>query len=241
MAYFKNWQKIEISGDKTIAYFRKRQNFEIRAHFGLSIVEKHTLLQEECIMRSSMKEFYMPVTHYAQSNDLRLRSFRIADAPAVFEYATDYQVTKFTHWQPHISMQQTHSFIKKQQVPNNRFLCAIEHKKERKIIGECGFINIQYPTAEIYYALSRYYWGHGLATQAVNMLMDYGFSTLFLTRIEAWIIADNFGSHRVALKNGMQCETVLYNHWYADEMYDIYVYAKEVSGHPEMMGEMAYL
>lgn len=171
----------------------------------------------------------MPTIYYAESKDLKLRTFRTSDASAIYEYASDNEVTKFTHWQQHKKINDTKEFIASQSIYNSsNLLLGIEHKKDKKIIGECGFITIDYPNAEMYYALSRYYWGHGLATQAVHSLLDYGFNHLFLTRIEAWIIADNFGSHRVAQKVGMQCETVLYDYWYTDnQQYDIYIYVKE--------------
>lgn len=175
----------------------------------------------------------MPARYYAESNDLGLRTFRTSDAFAIYEYASDEQVTKFTHWQKHKEINDTKEFITNRSIyDGSSLLLGIEHKKDKKIIGECGFITIDYPCAEIYYALSRYYWGNGLATQAVQSLLDYGFNSLFLTRIEAWIIADNFGSHRVAQKVGMHCETVLYDYWYTDnKQYDICVYVKEFNHH----------
>lgn len=181
----------------------------------------------------------MPTFYCAQTTDLRLRALHLRDAADVFEYASDYQVSKFTHWARHTSIHDTYAYIHNQS-RSQPLLWGIEHKKDKRIIGECGFVNMQYPCGEIYYALSRYYWGHGLATQAVAALMDYGFNTLHLERVEAWVIADNFGSHRVAEKTGMHHETTLYNHWYDDNaLYDINIYVKERLHEQPLIQEIA--
>ena len=58
--------------------------------------------------------------------------------------------------------------------------------------------------------------------------MTYGFKTMNLQRIEAWIVADNIRSHRVALRLGLEHQLILSNHWYGGEsLHDIYVYAIE--------------
>ena len=53
-------------------------------------------------------------------------------------------------------------------------------KEEQKLIGTCGFIkyDVTEHKAEIAYALSRKYWGRGLATEAASaflamVLMSY--------------------------------------------------------------------
>ena len=54
------------------------------------------------------------------------------------------------------------------------------------------------------YALWRGYWGNGFATEAATAVLDLGFDTLGLHRIEATIEPDNRASIRVAEKLGMR-------------------------------------
>ncbi|AOZ91982.1 GNAT family N-acetyltransferase [Paenibacillus crassostreae] len=56
--------------------------------------------------------------------------------------------------------------------------------------------------ATLGYILDRLYWGRGLATEAVELLINYGFRELGLTRIEGRCSEDNIASERVMVKNG---------------------------------------
>ncbi|WP_408011619.1 GNAT family N-acetyltransferase [Pseudalkalibacillus sp. A8] len=56
------------------------------------------------------------------------------------------------------------------------------------------------------------YWGRGYATDASNVLLDFGFSTLSLHRIVATYDPDNSRSAKVLTKLGMSYEGRLLNH-----------------------------
>jgi len=59
---------------------------------------------------------------------------------------------------------------------------------------------------EVAYTIAREYWGQGLATEAAQAILQYGFKTLNLSRIVSLIDPDNGASQRVAEKMGMTFE-----------------------------------
>ncbi|QQZ61745.1 GNAT family N-acetyltransferase [Paenibacillus sonchi] len=59
------------------------------------------------------------------------------------------------------------------------------------------------------YLLNPLWWGRGLATEAVGLLLDYSFQELGLLRAEGRCRGDNLRSERVMIKNGLTLERVL--------------------------------
>jgi RimJ/RimL family protein N-acetyltransferase/ADP-ribose pyrophosphatase YjhB (NUDIX family) len=54
--------------------------------------------------------------------------------------------------------------------------------------------------------------GRGLATRAVNVLVDYSFRALHLARVEAYVEADNQRAMRVATRSGLRREGIVRGH-----------------------------
>ncbi|MDI6739387.1 MAG: GNAT family N-acetyltransferase [Candidatus Edwardsbacteria bacterium] len=142
---------------------------------------------------------------------LRLRAFSLNDAPDMFEYASDPEVTRYVFWFPHESIQASIEFLNRHvQLAQNGEVTswAMEHRADGKMIGTCGFVwwRPEHGKAEIAFAISRKYWNKGLTTEAVNACIRFGFETMQLNRIEARCMPDNVGSERVMQKCGMSCE-----------------------------------
>jgi RimJ/RimL family protein N-acetyltransferase len=62
--------------------------------------------------------------------------------------------------------------------------------------------------AEIGYWLSEQHWGKGIVTEAVKLMVDYGFSNQSFTRIYAGIFSNNKASMRVLEKCEFRQEAV---------------------------------
>lgn len=88
-------------------------------------------------------------------------------------------------------------------------LLATVFKRDGQYIGRCGL----YPhrsddgtviagEAQLAYYLPRPYWGRGLATEAGQAFVQYGFGMLGLTRIQAGMNVNNLASIRVVQKLG---------------------------------------
>lgn len=82
---------------------------------------------------------------------------------------------------------------------------AIEDNLTKEFIGLFGLKvgSVKYRRGEIWYKIHSDYWRKGFATESVNMILDYGFDTLNLHRIQAGCAVDNIGSIKVLEKVGM--------------------------------------
>jgi ribosomal-protein-alanine N-acetyltransferase len=88
-------------------------------------------------------------------------------------------------------------------------LWATIHKETGKFIGRCGLLPWTIDgqdEVEVAYTIAREYWGQGLATEAAQGILRYGFEKLHLPRLISLIDSENAASRRVAEKIGMAFE-----------------------------------
>jgi [ribosomal protein S5]-alanine N-acetyltransferase len=106
---------------------------------------------------------YLPTI---ETERLLLRKITLNDANDMFEYASDPQVSEYTTWSTHDSIEDSKYFLKtlvKMYKRRELVDWGIVHKAEKKFIGTCGFVEwrMTHSRAEIGYALSRKYWSEG--------------------------------------------------------------------------------
>ncbi|MCC9043509.1 GNAT family N-acetyltransferase [Myroides sp. M-43] len=85
-----------------------------------------------------------------------------------------------------------------------------------KVIGYCGFHTwyLEHNRAEIGYGLYTDKWKEkGVMTEVLKTVLDYGFSTMNLTRVEAFVSPDNIASLRTVAKMGFVKEGQLRGHY----------------------------
>jgi len=88
-------------------------------------------------------------------------------------------------------------------------LWATIHKESGKFIGRCGLLPWTIDgqrEVEVAYTIAQEYWGQGLGTEAARGILEYGFTTLHLSRLICLIDPENIASQRVAEKIGMTLE-----------------------------------
>jgi len=88
-------------------------------------------------------------------------------------------------------------------------LWATIHKETGKFIGRCGLLPWEIDgklEVEIAYLLDKSFWHQGLATEAAQGILQYGFEKLNLTRLICLIDPENIASQRVAERIGMTLE-----------------------------------
>lgn len=106
--------------------------------------------------------------------------------------------------------------------PKETIYFEICYKKEKRPIGNVGFnfVNWVQRKAEIGLTIGeKNLWGKGLATEAVKLILNYGFGELNLRKITAGIFEPNIGSVKAAEKAGFKREAVLKNEIYIDGRY----------------------
>jgi ribosomal-protein-alanine N-acetyltransferase len=88
-------------------------------------------------------------------------------------------------------------------------LWATIYKQTGKFIGRCGLLPWTIDgqnEVEVAYTIAQEYWGQGLATEAAQAILRYGFEKLNLSRLISVIDSENIASQKVAEKIGMTFE-----------------------------------
>lgn len=145
---------------------------------------------------------------------LRLRKLTMRDAQDIFAYSRDPQVAKYVLWDAQTSLADARAYLRymlRKYRMGEPASWGIEWKASRQIIGTIGFMWIQRENAaaEVGYSLHRAYWNQGIMTEALQELIQYGFGTMNLNRIEAQHETQNPASGAVMRKCGMTKEGTL--------------------------------
>ena len=103
-------------------------------------------------------------------------------------------------------------------------LWAMVLKDSGDLIGDCGCALQEVEGTnhvEVGYHVRRGLWGKGYATEAAGACMQYAFTRLGVDRVISLIRPENLQSVRVAEKNGLTCEKIIF--WRG---YEHCIYAK---------------
>ena len=166
-----------------------------------------------------------------ETERLILRKMTLEDAEAIFAYASDPEVSRYTLWETHRSIEDSRAFLElevSKRESGGEPDWGIVYKGDHRFVGTCGIISWEphHARAEIGYALSREYWGRNLMPEAARAMIRFGFERMSLNRIEARCIAENTASARVMEKAGMTHEGTLRQRELIKGAYrDIEVYA----------------
>ncbi len=146
-----------------------------------------------------------------QTNRLILRRMQRSDSRDMFEYARDPAVTRFLTWDPHPDEAYTRrylTYVASRYKAGEFFDWSLILRTENKMIGTCGFTRIDCKNhlGEVGYVLNKNYWGRGLATEALQRVIQFAFEVLKLGRVESRFMEGNIPSKRVMEKAGMTFE-----------------------------------
>ncbi len=148
---------------------------------------------------------------------LRLRNISIEDAGETYAgWMNDPEVVRHTESR---YVRHTPSSIRDyietiNASPNNLFL-AIVKKNDGQHIGniKLGNISSQHSTADIGIIIGdKKSWGHGYASEAIDLLAGYAFNTIGLHKLTAGIYVLNQNSTRAFEKAGFTIEGILKEH-----------------------------
>ena len=149
-----------------------------------------------------------------ETDRLILRRLGQRDADDMYDYAHRDDVTRHLTWDPHPNVSYTReylTYVSEHYRAGDFFDWAVVDRESERMIGTCGFTRFHYETdcAEIGYVIHPAYWGRGIASEAVEAVIRFGFQRLDLNRIEAKFMEGNLASRRVMEKNGMVYEGMM--------------------------------
>ena len=142
---------------------------------------------------------------------LLLRRPALADAPAVFEYGSDPEVTSWMPWPTHRALDTVVEYLAS--CPGT-WECGTEYNwiiTERpgdRAIGSISF-RPRGHSADFGYVLNRGWWGRGIASEAARAVVDWLFTHDDIHRVWATCDVENARSARVLEKAGLSREAVL--------------------------------
>lgn len=156
-----------------------------------------------------------------QTARLVLRPLVEADAPALFAIFSDPAVMRYWSTPPWASMDEAHALVARDQkamAAGDYLRLGLVRTDTGALIGNCTLFDISTTCrrAEVGYGLAQSDWGHGFMDEALRSLLDYGFSTLNLNRVEADIDPRNSASARSLERLGFTREGFLRERWIVD-------------------------
>jgi RimJ/RimL family protein N-acetyltransferase len=136
------------------------------------------------------------------SRRLTLRTPRKEDAGAIAALANDWEVARRLTRLPHPYTLEDAVFFLEEIVPKE-VVWIIERSGSHEILGVAGLTPDEDAEAlELGYWLGRAFWGHGFATEAAGLVLDYAFSVAPGSVVTAGCFTDNLRSLRVLHKLG---------------------------------------
>lgn len=141
---------------------------------------------------------------------LSLRPISENDIENIFELQSFEQTAKFNTSKVPIDIDETKINVEKWIAENNKenikhFTFVVELLDDNKFIGLIGLHlgKEHYKNVEVWFQYDYRFWNKGYATESLRKIIDFGFETLKLHRIEAGCAVDNIGSFSVLEKVGM--------------------------------------
>jgi ribosomal-protein-alanine N-acetyltransferase len=156
----------------------------------------------------------MPPT--LETDRLILRPLQESDAEAIFSYCSNPNVSRYTLWEPHTSIEDAEQFLRsyvfpkyEKKVPEPFGICfkgAVD-----SVIGTvgCFWASEANRCLELAYALAEPHWGQGIVVEAAKAVVDFVFAEYGIERLQCRCKAENIPSARVMEKLGMKREGTL--------------------------------
>lgn len=182
------------------------------------------------------EELFFPVLETVR---LTLKPLVIDDAGSLLEIFSDSEVMRYWHTAPWETIQDSLDFINESNgsmQDQESLVLGVYLKSTGELAGKCMLFSYDKESkrAEIGFGLGRSFWGRGYIHEAGEALIQYGFNSLGLRRIEAEIDPDNQSSAKALGKLGFSREGLLRQRWEVNGIVsDSALYGRLVSDRPE--------
>ena len=142
-----------------------------------------------------------------------LRAPRLSDAEPLFASITsDPNVARFLSWTPHPDVDETRRVITELFNVGGDQTWVVVLGDSEEIIGQIGCRRLQPHATELGYCLATRWWGCGLMSEAVAVIMRRLQQDSRVYRVEAVCHVDNARSARVLEKCGLSLEGRMVRH-----------------------------
>lgn len=148
----------------------------------------------------------------AENREVKLRELLDSDLPKLSEYANNEKVTinlRDAFPKPY-TLCDAENFKEMIDSQNPKTFFAIEY--QGSYVGNISLSigdDVYHKSAEIGYFIGEPFWNNGIATDAVNLITDWGFNNLDIIRIHSGVFEFNRSSQRVLEKCGYTKEAIL--------------------------------
>jgi len=163
------------------------------------------------------------------SQNINLRALKESDIWILHSWVNDPELVKYTYFFHPVSEMEQKEWFNSLSNKKNQILFGIELKEDHQLIGICGFHDINYVCrkAELFIKISnKGQWGKGYGKEAMEILIDFGFSDLNLHRIWLRVLADNERAIKLYKKTGFVIEGIMKeDHYIQGEYKDIIIMA----------------
>jgi RimJ/RimL family protein N-acetyltransferase len=145
-----------------------------------------------------------------EGTNICLRGFELEDAPIIAQYYNDLDVRRFLDHPIPLSLQDAEEWIQntwETAKKGKAYFFAIALKESNRLIGTCGLFGISQINrkAELMIVIyNKKYWGKGFGTEAIHLLLNYGFRQLNLHRIFLFTHTSNTRAQRIYEKIGFK-------------------------------------
>ncbi|PIA31722.1 hypothetical protein AQUCO_04900188v1 [Aquilegia coerulea] len=143
-------------------------------------------------------------------SEITLRPLDFSDVDDVMVWVTDDKVSKYCRWETYTSRESAMNYIKDIVIPHPWFKAICLENRPIGAISVAQYSGEDRCRGELGYVLGSKYWGQGIATKAVKLVVNCIFNEWpYLERLEGLVDLQNIGSQKVLEKAGFQKEGVL--------------------------------
>ncbi|MFX1475235.1 MAG: GNAT family N-acetyltransferase [Promethearchaeota archaeon] len=139
-----------------------------------------------------------------------LRGVELTDVEEILKHFNDLEIRQFLGEAIPIAKPEEEEWVRStwaQRREGRAHVFGIEFNETQQLIGTCGLHAISpiHRSTELGIAVwNKDYWGKGLGTEALRLLLDYAFNQLNLHRVWLRVIEDNERAIHIYLKVGFQ-------------------------------------
>lgn len=147
-----------------------------------------------------------------EGKKINLRKFISSDAEDIYLNVKDKEIAgrawKIPYPYPKSAADEFINYAQRMLREKRAYILGIEFKENKKIIGVISINNIdsENKKALLGYWLGKKYWGTGIMTEALGLILKFAFDDLNLHRVESQPFETNLASRRILEKNGFVYE-----------------------------------